>query len=428
MLASDAPVEAEEFRALMAAFAPFEAAPFVAVAVSGGADSLALTVLLHRWAQERGGGVLALTVDHGLRAESAAEAALVGAWLALRGIEHRILVWQGEKPATGIQAAARQARYALLAAACADRGILHLAIAHHAGDQGETLLARLARGSGVDGLSAMAPVVETGPVRLIRPLLGLERCRLEATLKAQGQDWVQDPSNADDHYQRVRLRRLLAREGADLPRLGATARALGRARAALEVETARLLVQGVALHEAGFARLDRACFLAAPAEIALRALAGLVRTIGGRDYPPRMEGLERLLAALEAGRPASLCGCALAMERGGVLVYRERRHPALPMEVARLPLLWDGRFTVSLEQGRAVAAPLQTADWSRIRDEAGLMALPARVRPTLPAFHDEAGLRAVPHLGYWRDAREAGAFRVVFTPKRPLAGVAHCLV
>nr|WP_083901585.1 tRNA lysidine(34) synthetase TilS [Azospirillum sp. B4] len=130
------------FARLMAPLGPFETAPVLAVGVSGGRDSLALTLLAHRWAQARGGRIQAFTVDHALRPESAAEAAQVARWLAARGIDHAILTWEGPKPATGLQAAARQARYALLAAACRERGILHLCLAHHREDQAETVALR----------------------------------------------------------------------------------------------------------------------------------------------------------------------------------------------------------------------------------------------------------------------------------------------
>ncbi|HZD25370.1 MAG TPA: tRNA lysidine(34) synthetase TilS, partial [Alphaproteobacteria bacterium] len=150
------PLTAAEFAALMAPFAPFEATPALAVAVSGGADSLALALLADGWARRRGGVATALTVDHGLRPEAAAEARRVGRWLAARGIPHRILRWRGDKPATAVQAKARAARYALLADWCRRHGVLHLLTAHHRGDQAETVLMRLAHGSGVDGLAGMA--------------------------------------------------------------------------------------------------------------------------------------------------------------------------------------------------------------------------------------------------------------------------------
>src|SRR5262249_13344993 len=207
----DAPLRAAEFDRLMQAVGPFESRPRVAVAVSGGSDSMALALLAHDWATRRGGEIAALTVDHGLRTEAAAEARQVGRWLRGRGIAHRILRWRPPPGALsgGMQAAARAARYRLLADWGRQRGGLHVALAHQREDQAETVLLRLARGSGLDGLAAMAPIAERAGVRLIRPLLPIPRARLRATLAGAQQSWVDDPSNDDPAHARIRMRRLL---------------------------------------------------------------------------------------------------------------------------------------------------------------------------------------------------------------------------
>ncbi|MCP5371685.1 MAG: tRNA lysidine(34) synthetase TilS [Hyphomicrobiales bacterium] len=209
-----APLDGDAFAALMAGLGPFEPAPHLAVALSGGADSLALTLLADAWARERRGRVTALTVDHGLRPDSGAEARTVAAWMAARGIAHQVLPWTGPKPAAGVQAAARTARLALLAGRCRELGILHLLLAHHLDDQAETVLMRLGRGSGPDGLAAMAPVLAAAETRLLRPLLTVPGARLRALLAAAGQGWIEDPSNADTRFERVRLRRRLAQRRA----------------------------------------------------------------------------------------------------------------------------------------------------------------------------------------------------------------------
>ena len=173
----------------MAALGPFEARPDLAVAVSGGADSLALCLFADRWVRARGGRLVALTVDHGLRPGSRQECATLARWLGGRGIEHDILTWKGAKPAAGIQAAAREARYSLLHEACRERGILHLLLAHHAADQAETVLLRAGAGSGFDGLAAMPAVSGLEAPRRLRPLLGEKgpECSLRLTRPAQAQ-------------------------------------------------------------------------------------------------------------------------------------------------------------------------------------------------------------------------------------------------
>ena len=182
----------------MTAAGPFGPAPRVAVAVSGGADSMALLLLAKDWAP----GVAALTVDHGLRAGSTAEAAQVAAWCASRRIPHCVLAWTGRKPSSGIQEASRTARYELLTQWCRDRGYPHLLVGHHLEDQAETFLIRMQRGSGVDGLAAMPSTTARDGVRIVRPLLGVTPARLTAFLRAAGQPWIEDPSNDDPRFAR----------------------------------------------------------------------------------------------------------------------------------------------------------------------------------------------------------------------------------
>ncbi len=199
----------------MARLGPFEHHPRLAVAVSGGADSMALVLLAKAWTESRKGSLLALTVDHGLRSNSRDEAEIVGQWLHALGIAHEILTWNDAKPATGRQEAGRAARYRLLLDRCRAGGILHLMLGHHRDDQAETVLLRIAAGSGIDGLAAMTEVRTTPYARLLRPLLGVPRASLEAILVSRGQGWVDDPSNHNSDFQRVRLRNLapILREG-----------------------------------------------------------------------------------------------------------------------------------------------------------------------------------------------------------------------
>ncbi|MGE5146314.1 MAG: tRNA lysidine(34) synthetase TilS, partial [Candidatus Eiseniibacteriota bacterium] len=378
-LASDRPrpIVPDDFDALMARLGPFERRPALAVGVSGGADSLALVLLAAGWARRRGGIVTALTVDHGLRPEASAEARQVGRWLAARGIAHRRLAWRGPKPRHNIQALARAARYGLLTDWCRREGVLHLAIAHHQDDQAETLLLRLGRGSGLDGLAAMAPVAELAGLRLLRPLLTVPRARLVATLEAMDQDWIEDPTNDDPAHARVRLRALgpaLAAEGLSAERLAATARRLGRARAALDQAVAALLARAAALDPAGYCSLDPAPLRDAPDEVALRALGRALTTVSGGAYGPRLDGLERLMAAIgngSLGGGRTLAGCRIVPRRGRLLLCRE---PADIVDERWLepgrPVLWDGRFQVTLRRtagrGRVRLAKLGRDGWSEL--------------------------------------------------------------
>jgi tRNA(Ile)-lysidine synthase len=408
----------------MATLGPFEARPRLAVAVSGGPDSLALALLARDWAAGRSGAVAALTVDHRLRAGSGAEARQVGAWLAAAGIEHHILARRGPAPAGDIQAAARQARYALLSGWCDRHGVLHLLLAHQQEDQAETLLLRLARGSGLDGLAAMPSVAERAGLRLLRPLLGVPQARLAALLRAAGQPWIEDPSNRDPAYGRVRMRRLaptLAAEGLTAPRLAATAAQLGLARAAFETELARWLAEAVTIRPEGYLWLDRALLAAARPDLALRALARCLATIGGASYPPRLERLARLHGTLLGpGAPATLGGCRLVPRGDRLLVCRE---PAAAAEMLTLrsggTVLWDGRFRLRLRRGGDVR-PLAVARLGALRPP-GAAALPGPVRPALPALWRDGTLVGVPHLGHWPGLKAADRPGIAFEPPRPLA-------
>jgi tRNA(Ile)-lysidine synthase len=430
------------FAATMARVGPFEPAPELAIAVSGGPDSLALTLLADRWARAGGGSIVALTVDHRLRPESAVEAAQVGQWLTARGIRHEILVWDGPYPLHDLQAAARTARYWLLGRWCHRHGRLHLLTAHHQDDQAETLLLRLGRGSGLNGLAAMAPIVEDGHHRLLRPLLDVPAARLKATLAAMGQDWIDDPSNRNPAFARVQVRNRqasFAASGLTPQRLAETSRQLARARVALEHAVDRVLVAGVGLHPAGFALVDPRPLAAAPDEIGLRALAAIIATIGGEEFPPRFDRLERAAAALfggTLGAGRTLGGCRILPWRGRVLVVREPAAMAAPMALPEGggTVCWDRRFVIAVPVGRDMrefsVGALGIEGAARIRGIAethGTPYLPSSVRPSLPALRREGTLLGVPHLGWMLADAEIGAV-VRFRPTRSLTGSGFTVV
>jgi tRNA(Ile)-lysidine synthase len=425
------PLSDAEFDRRLAAFGPFEVAPRLAVAVSGGADSLALALLADRWARARGGSVTALTVDHGLRPESAAEAAQVGAWLTARGIGHHVVAWRGPKPSAGIQAAAREARFELLAGHCRAHAILHLLLAHQADDQAETFVLRLTAESGPDGLAGMSSVVELADLRLLRPLLGVPHDRLVATLTAAGQAWVEDPSNRNPRFARTALRPFTGGAAAALT----AARGYACTRVAREAATAALLAQGTAVFPGGWVELDLAPLLAAPEDLARRALVRAVVTVGGLSYPPRGERTDGLVEAVRRGRLAggrTLGGCRIVMRRGRLIVAREpaAMAAALPIE-APGTYIWDDRFVIRVAGrppagtrlralGEAGWTALVSADKSLKRQP-----IPAVARLVLPALWDLDGVREVPHLSYRRqggDPDSVGVVSAVFRPRHVLAG------
>lgn len=424
-------LSAAAFARAMAGLGPFEPDPHIAVAVSGGADSMALALLASRWAQERGGRVTALTVDHRLRPGSAGEARLVGRRLDSRGIDHRILTWR-EGAAAGRanrQARAREARYGLMEAWCRRSGVLHLLTAHHLDDQAETFLLRLARGSGARGLAAMAAVRERANLRILRPLLRHRRAPLEAYLLAEGEEWIDDPSNADPVFARARLRVLmpaLAARGLSADRIAGTATRLGAQRRGLEAMAARLLAMAAFPHPAGFIVLDRESFLGAPDEVRRPALARALGAVGGAPYAPRYERLARLDAAIARARfaPRTLGGCRIEpMGRGRILVLREAAAQDRPLALTGPGTVdWDGRFRLAIGgegPGGAVLGPLGRDGWAELRraapdavDGPRARGIPSPARPTLPALRDGHGVLEVPHIGYRRSDAGAGTLGI----------------
>lgn len=388
----------------------------IAIAVSGGADSMALALLTADWAQKNSTAkkriaVLPLIVDHQLRPDSTREARHVAGLLRKAGLTPKILTWDAKtKPSANRQALAREARYALLAEACAKQGINHLLLAHHRDDQAETLLLRALRGSGVDGLAAMQPRSFRGEnLILLRPLLDLPKVRLVATLTKRKQAWVEDPSNANASFQRVRVRAALdllsdndAVHRAELVQhLAQTAKNFARTRALLDAAAYDLLHGSVQLTPAGCAWLDPAGLIVAEDELGLRALVKLLGAIGGISVPPRLDGLQRLLEALRSGKslPLTLHRCLLTKIKGEarLLVCREARY--LPAAQPLTPMLWDGRFRI------AVAKPLRGVTIAPLgRDKPPAMTaelLPKVAWPALPALRRADGnLLAVPGLGW----------------------------
>ena len=297
-------------------FAHLADTPALVLAVSGGPDSMALMWLAARWrkALPHGPSLLAVTVDHGLRPEAAREAREVKTVARMLDLPHRTLRWRGDKPKTGLPEAARRARYRLLAQAAAGVGAGHILTAHTRDDQAETVLMRLLRGSGIAGLAAMADVSEREGLLLVRPLLGVSKAQLIATLKAAGIDFSDDPTNRDPAFTRPRLRALmpaLAAEGGDARNLARLARRLARANAALDVladgAERYLALVGNAKGQSATAAskvpgdgqsFDARLFAGLPEEIRLRLLIRAIDRFGS-EGPVELGKAETLLGALD---------------------------------------------------------------------------------------------------------------------------------
>lgn len=383
----------------------------VAVAVSGGADSLCLAALLKDVQP-----VTALIVDHCLRPTSTAEAQLTAERLAALGVESKVLVWRHDQvPTTNIQAAAREARYALMGEWCKAQRVQFLCTAHHMDDQAETMMLRMARGSGVYGLAGMAGTRDLGQgVILVRPLLNTPKSQLVATLTEKSLEWVEDPSNQNEVFDRVKIRNLLAApplEGFRADRLAATAQRMRRSREALEFYQRQWLMDAVAFFDTGYAVLDKTKFNDVPEDIYLRALNSVIQFSGGGGYAPRFEKLMRLADALidDGFSGHTLSGVKFApFSEEKILVTREMSAMEKVKKISS-NTLWDGRFvlseTESAQEHNLLIGPLGDAGRKFIAEnltniDGGALIVPKQVLPTLPAIFEGERLIAVPQLGY----------------------------
>lgn len=371
--------------------------------------------------QHRAAPPIAFTVDHGLREASSREAARVATWAHKHKIPHQTLVWTGRKPATNVQALARAARYRLIAERMRVAGIEFLLTGHTLDDQAETFLLRLARGSGLDGLSGMSPVApyplaEFTHLSLARPLLAFSHARLIATLRARKQKWIEDPSNDDDRFARIQIRNLmpaLGEAGVTHERIAAAAAHLHRAQRAIDADVAALIEGGAELSPWGYALMKADSFAAAPREVALRALARLIEALGGAEYPPRFEqtelALDWLVAPKAGPRGRTLGGCRLARrDDTTVLIAREeaalaKEEPVLHLEPGQSGL-WDRRYLVALSVAASEGADVRRLGAPGLK-AVGHSALlppvePHRIAACAPALWRDGHLAAAPLAGF----------------------------
>lgn len=299
----------------------------VAVAVSGGADSMALLLLANAWAKEKNIIITAITINHNLRADAKNEAEQVGIWCAAKKINHQIINWDcKEKPKSAIQEKARTARYQLLTDFCIKNAIKNLLIAHHGDDQIETFFFRLARGSGLFGLAGISAKTKIYDVNLLRPLLHAPKTRLIATLKEQNQPWIEDPSNQNTDYTRVRIRQNLKIFLSDEENRARTMRLIqnfGKFRMAMEKLIAEEIVKSVEISSENSAILDM------DEKISKPTLSHLVKFLSGKDQAPRSEKMQRFYSKLyeNSGKKLSFNGLLFKPTKDNkIIIYHEKEN------------------------------------------------------------------------------------------------------
>jgi len=413
------PVGSEETAQLLV---PLAGLARLGLAVSGGADSLAMMHLAADWARSapHRPALHVLTVDHRLRAASGAEAAAVSVAAGRLGLAATVLAWGGPKPSSGLAAAARTARYRLLGQAAHDLGLDAVLTAHTLDDQAETLLMRLARGSGLDGLAGIPARATIDGLVVLRPLLGIAHDRLVATLQARGVAWIEDPSNTDDRFERARIRAArpaLERLGITGRSLAASARRLARARTAIEaaVDAAMAPAAGIVrLSTFGHAEMDWQRLCGLTEEVRLRVSTRVIELVAAPPEPVSLRRLEALTEARGWGSPAgrTLAGAAFldagaTATPGSLLVVRElaRRPPGRVVLAPGGSIVWDRRFHVTstaeappVEVAALGASGLAAIEGAGFQRPAGLR---AHALWAVPACRDDSGgVIAVPTLGF----------------------------
>lgn len=409
-------------------FSPYAVAAGYGLAVSGGPDSLALLHLFAKWHQSLASPkpVMVFTVDHGLRSEAAAEAAFVAQQAEALGLPHKSLVWSHDGVTSRIQERAREARYGLMVDACKAAGLTHLFTAHHAEDQAETVLMRMLKGSGIDGLSGMQPLIERDGVLVARPFLRLRRSELVAYLAQENITAVEDPTNDDPAFERVRLRAALqslsAAAGKDVvPSLSLFTNRASRAATALQWSSDILMERVVNWDPAGFARLHRPAFGDAPEELQVRVLSKVIGAVSGRGAPKRqaVETIVTLLSA-EPSLPqdhtpddvdhssnviVGTLGHAILQKAGNTLFIIREPGRDLPKPYAMTShetLHWDRRLFLRLETetDQVTVEPLGPR-WEKVEQifsEAERLVLPALSKYALASVWRGDELLAVPGL------------------------------
>lgn len=425
----------------------------IAVAVSGGIDSMALVFLIQRWLEQNnlnGVELIAITVDHKLRPSSTKEAEHVHNLMQKNNIEHCTLNWNDKKPHSNLELHARNARYELLTNFCKQKGIEHLLIAHHLQDQAETFMIRLFRGSGIDGLASMQNINEINGVKIVRPLLDVTKGELRSYLEKNKIKWVEDESNEDEKYMRNKIRKFLnSFEDKEniVRRISNTVDEIAKARRVIEDDLIECANDVIEFDELGYCKVNLKKLSELDKDLGLRLLAWVVMDISGNEYKPRLKKLERVYNKLvneeDLSKKQTFYGCCFyEYEKGRVIFYREVSKIKHTLKnLGSDEFLWDGRFVIKgisnilneKEVKIANLTPQKLNGLMRTKKvnerEIKKFAIPKEIFYTIPVIKVLEKIAEIPHIKY-RDEKfldeDEGVVGVKYKFRTPLSRMKFC--
>lgn len=383
----------------------------IAMAVSGGPDSLALVYLIKKWSKGKKIKLVALSVNHNLRAEAKEELLKVKKWMKSEQIDHHILTWDGgKKVKSNIQNNARKARYTLLTNFCKENDIETLCVGHHLEDQAETVLQRLARGSGLDGLTGMKDSTIVNTITILRPLLQFKKSELITYLQKNNKEWIVDPSNNNKKFSRVKIRKLLdtIEEKEQInTRLAAMAEDLQRTRSYVEYCIEKDQKEILKIFPEGYVEINITKLFKLHEEAIYRILSKQLKIIGGKDYPPRFVKLKQLVVRLKNNKKinaSTLAGCRLEMKNtNSLIIYRELNdiEPDKIIEEST-NITWDNHYTCYIKHSKKEVLNIGALGNEGLKQVKEFIStnIPKNVLPTLPALKKVEKVVAIPHLKY----------------------------
>jgi tRNA(Ile)-lysidine synthase len=409
----------EEFNQLFEKLGPYEESPKLAVAVSGGSDSLALTLSLHQWVKSKNGSLYALTIDHQLRSQSAEESLVVHNWLKSHNIHHTIIKAHILSK-NNLASEARQERYKLLTEWCQDNNILHLFVAHTLDDQAENFVIRASRGSGLDGLSHIKYISYKNKVRVLRPFLQISKASLQKFLLSQNHHWIEDPTNVDQDYLRVRARNFLNSnyiEEASLmkTRLKNAALHIYEVNQVIYNLVYKFFTSNVKFFPEGYIRVQYNSFLALEKPVALKILAKALIAIGGLEYTPRLQTLYNIyesLSNITSSGPNTFCHCQILKEFKNNAFYIISESRPFPLSVQNKQFTWRNKLLIQLTDrllkaysNKLFINTLKQGDKEILKIASNhfvIKKLPKSILFSIPALYLEDQVIAIPHLDYYR--------------------------